>query len=35
VIVAAASIPLDSTMRGARSRAQALVGALTPRRASP
>jgi hypothetical protein len=35
VIVAAASIPLDSTMRGARSRAQALVGALTPRRSSP
>ena len=35
VIVAAASIPLDSTMRSARSRAQALVGALTPRRASP
>ena len=35
VIVAAASIPLDSTMRGARARAQALVGALTPRRPTP
>ena len=33
VIVAAASIPLDSTRRGARDRAQALVGALAPRRA--
>ena len=32
VIVAAASIPLDSTMRDARARAQALVGALAPRR---
>ena len=30
VIVAAASIPLDSTMRRARDRAQALVAALAP-----
>ena len=35
VIVAAASIPLDSTMQGARGRAQALVAALAPRRSSP
>src|SRR5258705_244431 len=35
VIVAAASIPLASTMRRAPARAQALGGALTPRRASP
>lgn len=34
-IVAAASIPLDSGVSSARSRAQALVGALTPRRSSP
>ena len=33
VIVAAASIPLDSGLVGARARAQALVGALAPRRA--
>ena len=35
VIVAAASIPLDSTVHGARGRAQALVAALAPRRSSP
>ncbi len=35
VIVAAASIPLDSATASARGRAQALVGALAPRRSAP
>ena len=35
VIVAAASIPVDSTMRDVRGRAQALVAALTTRRTAP
>lgn len=35
VIVAAASIPVDSTQRSARERARALVDALTVRRPSP
>ena len=35
VIVAAASIPVDSSMHGARARAEALVAALVPKRSAP